>query len=580
MKKSLRLFLCWAFAFCLLCTVRGFVFAQAVDVAAFRAMSPPERLRFAQDLNFNGMDSVVVVPMLAQLCAVAEGEGDLRGVFALKFQYIKQRGRLDNPPEKALRLVEDLEAFAASHKLEVERLVAHHYATFEAYNLKKIPPERLYAEVLSTHERMGTIGFEQFKPYNVVAILWHQGQFMYRLGDLERMRKYLHAAEPFLGFTEREHLHTILVINHLQAYHQKRKEYAKAIEYAQKILHFSRELHPGDPAVQRRLRFWEGLSLLDMASMRIEQGNLSEGERYADEGYRLSVVDQSNQALDGVRGEYDALQVLLAVKLKTGKLGEAAALIHRAEALQKILNTDPKLENHYFDPLKFYNNCAQYHALRGDAAAALRFTNLARTLQDSLDRRNDARKYEQIQQRLEAEKYTAKLQMIEQEKQMQTLLRNAALLILLLTLALAWVNYRRLQAKRQQALAELDAAQHELENFAHAFREKSELAENLRLEMENLASRGERSQYLEQLTNSTILTDEDWARFRSVFEKVHPGFIEAEKSQHPDLTQAELRYLVLEKLGLGTHEMANILGVSDGTIRQTRMRLRRKIAPK
>lgn len=566
--------------FWLFCVVRPLLPGQTIDAASFRAMSAAERFHVSQALEPDDLDTATLRTTLLQLCRVAQEEGDARSVFVLKFRQYKHRGRLNESIETALQWINELEAFARDHKLEVETIVAHHYAMFEAHGLKKIPNERLYAEVLNTYERMEAVGFEQFKPYNTAAILWHLGQFMYKLGDLERMHKYLHAAEPFLAYTERDHLHTILVLNHLQAYHQKKKEFAKAIEYAQKILNFSRELHPNDPSIQRRLRFWGGLSLLDIASMRVEQGDLSEGERYADAGYRLSVADHANPALEGVRGEYDALQVLLTVKLKTGKLDEAAALIRRAEVLQKTLNTDPNLENYYFAPLKFYNNCAQYHALRGDAASALRFTNLARALQDSLDRRNDARKYEQIKQRHEAEKYTTKLRMVEQEKQMQTLLRNAALLILLLTLALAWVNYRRLQAKRQQALTELEAAKHELENFAHAFREKSEIAENLRLEMESLANRGERSQYLEQLTNATILTDDDWARFRSVFEKVHPGFIEAQKNEHPDLTQAELRHLVLEKLGLGTHEMANILGVSDGTIRQTRMRLRRKISPK
>lgn len=566
--------------FWLFYAVRPLLPGQTTDAASFRAMSAAERLQVSQALEPDDLDTATLRSTVAQLCRVAQEEGDARSVFVLKFRQYKHRGRLNESIETALQWINELETFARDHKLEVETVVAHHYAMFEAHGLKKIPTERLYAEVLNTYERMEAVGFERFEPYNTAALLWHLGQFMYKLGDLERMHKYLHVAEPFLAYTERDHLHTILVLNHLQTYHQKKKEYAKAIEYAQKILNFSRELRPGDPSIQRRLHFWEGLSLLDIASMRVEQGYLSEGERYADEGYRLSVADQHNPALEGVRGEYDALQVLLTVKLKTGKLDEADALIRRAEVLQKTLNTDPNLENYYFAPLKFYNNCAQYHALRGDAASALRFTNLARALQDSLDRRNDARKYEQIQQRHEAEKYTAKLRMVEQEKQMQTLLRNAALLILLLTLALAWVNYRRLQAKRQQALTELEAAKRELENFAHAFREKSEIAENLRLEMESLASRGERSQYLEQLTTATILTDDDWARFRNVFEKVHPGFIEAQKNEHPDLTQAELRHLVLEKLGLGTHEMANILGVSDGTIRQTRMRLRRKISPK
>ena len=81
---------------------------------------------------------------------------------------------------------------------------------------------------------------------------------------------------------------------------------------------------------------------------------------------------------------------------------------------------------------------------------------------------------------------------------------------------------------------------------------------------------------MEQLTHSTILTDDDWLRFRSIFEKAHPDFMAAQKLLCPGLTPAELRYLVLEKLQLSTHEMAQMLGVSDNTIRQTRARLRRK----
>jgi hypothetical protein len=227
--------------------------------------------------------------------------------------------------------------------------------------------------------------------------------------------------------------------------------------------------------------------------------------------------------------------------------------------------------------IRFLEAHAKYHEKRGDFSAAYRYAALAKPLQDSFERRNDARKYEKIQQRLDAEKYSEQLRLVESEKQLQKWLRNAALAILALVSALGFANYRRLQAKRRLALAELETARNELADFTQSFKEKSELAENLRLEMEKLSAKGERSQYLEQLTHSTILTDEDWTKFRSVFEKVHPDFIAEQKTLHPDLTQAELRYLVLEKLQLSTHEMANMLGVSDGTIRQTRMRMKKKV---
>ena len=215
--------------------------------------------------------------------------------------------------------------------------------------------------------------------------------------------------------------------------------------------------------------------------------------------------------------------------------------------------------------------------MRGEAAAALRYTRLAQNLQDSLDRRNDARRLVQIQQRLDAEKYAEKLQLVENEKQLQKMLRNAAVVILLLVLLLAYGNYRRFQLKRRQKEAELEAAKNDLESLTQGFREKSELVENLRLENEKLADQGRHSEYLEQLTSATILTEDDWTRFRAVFEKAHPGFIARQREQFPDLTPAEVRLLVLDKLDLSAQEMANMLGVNRNTIHQTKLRLRRKM---
>jgi hypothetical protein len=213
---------------------------------------------------------------------------------------------------------------------------------------------------------------------------------------------------------------------------------------------------------------------------------------------------------------------------------------------------------------------------KGDYGNSLYYERLARPVQDSLDRRTDARKLEKIQQRVEAQKYTEKIRLIEREKQIQTRLRNMALLVLLLVASFAYLNFRRLQRKRQQAVAALETAQRDLQSYIHSFLEKSEQAEKLRLEIHQVSAKGERSQYMQELLQSTILTEQDWKQFRALFEKVYPDFIEEQKILYPDITQAELRYLVLEKLQLNTQEMARMLGVADGTIRQTRSRLRKK----
>ncbi|HRI62457.1 MAG TPA: helix-turn-helix domain-containing protein, partial [Saprospiraceae bacterium] len=141
-------------------------------------------------------------------------------------------------------------------------------------------------------------------------------------------------------------------------------------------------------------------------------------------------------------------------------------------------------------------------------------------------------------------------------------------------LAFGW--FKRLQYLKRQKEAELNAAINDLAVLTQDFRDKSEMVENLRREMKALATQNQRSEYLEQLTHSVILTDDDWTHFKELFEKVHPGYLAEQKAQCPDLTRAELRLLALEKLGLDVHEIANILGISTNTVYQTRRRMRKK----
>jgi hypothetical protein len=157
-------------------------------------------------------------------------------------------------------------------------------------------------------------------------------------------------------------------------------------------------------------------------------------------------------------------------------------------------------------------------------------------------------------------------------------LRNVALIVLVLLAIVAYLYYRRMQQKRLYEANELQQAKEELLRFTNNLGDKSKLVDNLQLEINRLAQKNEQSIHLEELLNSTILTEEDWRHFRNTFEKVYPNFMNEQKLNHPDITTAELRYLVLDKLGLEIHDMANMLGVARNTIIQTRLRLSKKMA--
>ncbi|SDW08207.1 helix-turn-helix transcriptional regulator [Aequorivita viscosa] len=73
------------------------------------------------------------------------------------------------------------------------------------------------------------------------------------------------------------------------------------------------------------------------------------------------------------------------------------------------------------------------------------------------------------------------------------------------------------------------------------------------------------------------MTQTDWVEYQNLFEEVYPDFFPSLLASYPDLSQAEIRYLCLEKLQLTNNEMALVLGVSANTVRVTKHRIRKKL---
>lgn len=504
---------------------------------------------------------------------IATATGDMPVTWLLRFYFFQQRTNLRLTPADNIRLLTELEKTADKAGWTIEQIVARHYLVFEQYYANQASGEALYVAILKEFGDMEELGFETFRDFDVAWLMYHNGRFMYQLEDLDKALQFFRVAEQFIEPTAQGWHTYVLVLNHLQTIYEDQGDYAKGIEYARKILQITQSLEHNNPDQRKFLKQWQGLSSVDIASMLVRQGRFAEGEVMADQGYALAKVVELADTMPALNMEYEALQVLIAVKLELGKLDEVKGLLHRSDELYRLVgwHYDNNSNN-----IEYFDCHSRYAEIRGDFASAMKYTRLAKHLHDSLDQSSDAHKLERLQRRLDAERHAKQLNLVEKEKDLQEWLRNAACAIIVLLLILAYGWFHRQRHLRRQQEAELDAARAELSQLMQAFKEKTELSTNLRQEIETLATSGERSQYLEQLVHSTILTDHDWLRFRSVFEKVNPGFIEEQKALYPALTAAELRYLVLEKLQLSTHEMAGMLGVSDNTIRQTRARLRRK----
>ncbi|WP_282080502.1 tetratricopeptide repeat protein [Aquimarina algiphila] len=144
---------------------------------------------------------------------------------------------------------------------------------------------------------------------------------------------------------------------------------------------------------------------------------------------------------------------------------------------------------------------------------------------------------------------------------------------------------RRIYKNRAVIISiELEKNKQELADFTKQLIEKSNAQEALRNELEELKSEfGEKQSIknLQELTTTRILTKEDWYIFRKKFITVYPNFFSTIKDKGYELTKSEERLVAMEKLGLDTNQIANMLAISEDSVMMSRYRLRKKInAPK
>jgi hypothetical protein len=241
----------------------------------------------------------------------------------------------------------------------------------------------------------------------------------------------------------------------------------------------------------------------------------------------------------------------------------------------------------------YYKTQFDLHKYQADWKSAVIYADSAQLLEDSLRKLQDATILQQAQRRVEVERHSTALNRLDALRRQQVTLRNTILGVFsFIALILIQFYYRRM-TRRKRALEmatlneelarqALNDARRELEQYTRNLKEKNELIESIRVEMDQLRATGDqvlrdRSDKLNDLIQHAILTESDWIEFRTLFEKVHPGFFQHLKEKMPDLTPADIRLLAFTKLRLSTKEMAALLGISVDSIKKSRQRLRRRV---
>ncbi|NML20945.1 tetratricopeptide repeat protein [Pseudoflavitalea sp. G-6-1-2] len=501
-------------------------------------------------------------------------------------------GLLFNPDSNAiLQRIEGLREFGKKHNdkeimLEAT-LVNAYYLSIHAADRNRVV--RLFQHLIDEAKEKGSLVYEARGHRHLSYYFWNY------------IKNYELAFEQFLLLDQvLEKMNSDIFPDKLDHLYQIGLAYYHFSEHREAITYFSKALRLPETSFNKiyvnQARNTMGLSYqaigqLDSADqcfrdlIKANPGNIWEGIASGNLGYSYYL-----------RNNYDAAIPLLekdiSMALKENDYGLASGSgmtladiyfrRNQTEAARKqtVLCREYVLKSGQYSRYRYlYPLMSKMYAAEGNLSLSNVYLDSAIIVKDSLAREFNALQMMRAAQKAEQVQYRASVTDIENKRRLNKIERNILIAVVMMMIGIAWYWYR-LQVKKQQrqeeqmrkAEEELATATRQLNEFARHISEKNKLIDLLQ------EQNGQQDNELFlQLQQSTILTEEEWDSFKSLFEKVHSGYLRRLKIKLPELSPAEIRFMTLAKLQFTNKEMAATLGVSQQAIRTTWHRLRKKL---
>jgi len=440
----------------------------------------------------------------------------------------------------------------------------------------------------------------------ISSVCWQCGSMMYHWGQIEFASLYcLNAAEiderigRKISSGQYGLISDILYIT---------RDNEKCIYYARKVI----ELET-DTAYSRRHNVMSQFNTIGLCWKRM--ANYDSASFYLDTAMRMAIDLDDNiwqSIISGNKGQlyyaqqkYDVAKPLLEFDYRFSKgYGEFASASNSLQWVARINLLEGKkdsalvqvreaLDLERRDPNSNYlqNICYAatevYRAL-GNNDSSYKYSQLYNHLHDSIERAVADSRLEISRIKLNNLQNVVTIKDLNKEKQAAELKRNffIAAIILVTIIAILYVNRLRLKLRHKEQLAaeqqktanaEIAAAQEQLQLFTQNIVEKTNLIEQLQEQLNHRSFTLEQQELLSGISSITILTEADWERFKTLFDKIYPGFFIKLKEQVSDITLAEQRMAALTRLHLSIHQIASILGISPNSVYKTKQRLRQRL---
>ena len=350
------------------------------------------------------------------------------------------------------------------------------------------------------------------------------------------------------------------------AYHRT-GSYDSALSYYKKALAESEQYH---------VTVWTGIISGNMGQVHYLLKQYDTAISLLEKDYHISM---SNKYFDNAA---NSLQWAARANAAVGDKAKALQQVREAMQLIKLVPDDGYRQNIYYAAVEVFK-------LNGLDDSAVYYSGLYQILHDSLEKKIATSSLAISNMRLSEEKNWYNIRRMQQEKKTQAQQRNFIILgiILLAIISVLFVNRQRLKLKlRQENLEkekklmenEMSAAKQQMEMFTQNIIDKTSLIEKLEQQMQENNSSAGQQETISVLSQLTILTEEDWDKFKSLFEKLYPLFFQHIKTKAPDISLAEQRMAALTRLQLTTRQMASMQGISPDSVHKTRQRLRQRLS--
>lgn len=272
--------------------------------------------------------------------------------------------------------------------------------------------------------------------------------------------------------------------------------------------------------------------------------------------------------------------------LQEGNLNAIPGLLQESElANKKDINHASFVANQ----VKLFSVAEEYYRKIGNNEKAIRYGDSVKKYQTLYTNYFDIAKKIKSEGEFAYQSKDLQNKILLQENQLQkrTLIFTFIAILLTVVFIVYYIkraNLRKKLAEKNRELLEKQLAnsKKEIRTFTDHILEKNQLietylAEIITLKKHTQAEEQENLLTIQELKTNTILTNDDWVKFKTLFEQVYPDFFPECKRNYPDLTQAEIRFLAFTKLEITPREMASLLGVSDEAIRTLRYRIKKKL---